>query len=224
MSTRTARPLALVAALSTAALLAITSTAYAQPAGPIKDASVDELRSLLLGETPSDEPVTKGFRPAGLPSTNGLCPAPDNTPGAAPERQAGTGGGGATGRNFVVVAVPYAPANPGVQMALEFRHASDELGAPEQRLLQKLASAMRDPRLASRRYAVAGHTDATGDATINLRLSCARALAVKRFLIGQGVPGERLSAYGFGSSKPIELGVAESARNRRVEVRTADGA
>lgn len=181
----------------------------------MRDVTADQLRQMLLGET--DEPRTRGFRPVVPPSKDGLCPAADNAtpPMVTPAGSRATDGG--SSRGFV----PYSPSNPGVQMALEFKTGSDELAAGEQRLLQRLASAMMDPRLASRKFAVAGHTDATGSDSVNLILSCSRALAVKRYLVGRGIQRDRLSAYGFGSRRPLERDVLQSARNRRVEVRSA---
>ena len=67
---------------------------------------------------------------------------------------------------------------------------------------------------------VEGHTDATGDATANTRLSRARANAVVDYLIGQGIDLERLDGVGYGSSKPRMEGTSDEANaaNRRVEL------
>ncbi len=67
---------------------------------------------------------------------------------------------------------------------------------------------------------VEGHTDAQGDADKNLQLSRERAESVRQALIGLGVPGDRITTAGFGSSRPIATADAQgrSARNRRVEV------
>jgi outer membrane protein OmpA-like peptidoglycan-associated protein len=65
-----------------------------------------------------------------------------------------------------------------------------------------------------------GHTDSDGDAGSNQKLSEARAEAVKALLMQQGIDGARLSAKGFGASKPIAPNdtLAGKARNRRVEL------
>jgi outer membrane protein OmpA-like peptidoglycan-associated protein len=67
---------------------------------------------------------------------------------------------------------------------------------------------------------VAGHTDNTGSAAVNARLSKQRAEAVRQFLIAHGVAEDRLTAKGFGPSKPIASNkTAEGrAQNRRVEL------
>ena len=118
--------------------------------------------------------------------------------------------------------VPYAgDTTPGVNLDVRFATASDKLTAADQQLLDTLAKALKSPELAKDRFAVAGHTDATGDDRLNQELSCARALAVRRYLGGKGIPASRLSAYGFGSTRPLEAGQQESAANRRVEIRKA---
>jgi len=67
---------------------------------------------------------------------------------------------------------------------------------------------------------VGGHTDNTGSAALNRRLSAARANSVREYLISKGVAGDRLTAVGFGPSKPVASNrtAAGRAQNRRVEL------
>ena len=67
---------------------------------------------------------------------------------------------------------------------------------------------------------VAGHTDSTGSAAYNKRLSERRANAVSNYLEDLGVRGSRLDAYGYGESKPKASNDTASGRqrNRRVEI------
>jgi OOP family OmpA-OmpF porin len=67
---------------------------------------------------------------------------------------------------------------------------------------------------------VGGHTDNTGSAAVNKRLSAARAEAVRQYLISKGVSADRLTAAGFGPSKPVASNktAAGRAQNRRVEL------
>ena len=67
---------------------------------------------------------------------------------------------------------------------------------------------------------IEGHTDSTGSAETNDKLSAARAQSVMKFLGEQGVEGTRMTAAGFGSAQPVaENDTAENrAKNRRVEV------
>jgi len=67
---------------------------------------------------------------------------------------------------------------------------------------------------------VQGHTDNTGDAAYNMELSQKRAAAVRQYLIEQGVSPDRVSAKGYGETKPVASNdTAEGkAKNRRVEL------
>lgn len=66
---------------------------------------------------------------------------------------------------------------------------------------------------------VAGHTDSAGHAERHLGLSQRRADSVVNVLVKAGVSGQRLSAKGYGSTKPIADNTTEDGRfkNRRVE-------
>ena len=67
---------------------------------------------------------------------------------------------------------------------------------------------------------VAGHTDSTGSAAYNQRLSERRASAVSNYLEDLGVRGSRLDAYGYGETRPKSSNGTASGRqrNRRVEL------
>lgn len=64
---------------------------------------------------------------------------------------------------------------------------------------------------------IGGHTDNTGDKTRNKTLSQNRAKAVKDYLVSKGIDATRLSAIGYGDSKPIADNKTEEgrAKNRR---------
>ncbi len=66
---------------------------------------------------------------------------------------------------------------------------------------------------------VQGHTDERGPDWYNEKLSQDRANAVLEFLVSRGVKRDRLSAHGFGKSKPLVDKNSEYAwyMNRRVE-------
>jgi OOP family OmpA-OmpF porin len=70
---------------------------------------------------------------------------------------------------------------------------------------------------------VAGHTDAVGSDAYNQFLSEKRAEAVKAYLVGRGVPANRINAVGYGESQPRDTNDTIEGRrlNRRVEVRVA---
>lgn len=67
---------------------------------------------------------------------------------------------------------------------------------------------------------VTGYTDSTGNDSINIPLSQARAQAVASYLGRQGVPTSRINAQGQGASNPIASNSTASGReqNRRVEI------
>jgi OmpA-OmpF porin, OOP family len=68
-------------------------------------------------------------------------------------------------------------------------------------------------------FEIGGHTDDEGADDYNLMLSEGRAKAVVDYLINQGIDGSRISARGYGETKPLDPGItkAAKARNRRVE-------
>jgi OOP family OmpA-OmpF porin len=71
---------------------------------------------------------------------------------------------------------------------------------------------------------VEGHTDNIGTDAYNLGLSERRAIAVKTYLGGRNVKGDRLVPVGYGESRPIASNDAEAGReeNRRVEFKVIE--
>ena len=67
---------------------------------------------------------------------------------------------------------------------------------------------------------VTGYTDNTGNDSINIPLSQARAQSVKNYLAGKGIASNRIDAQGYGSSNPIADNSTAAGReqNRRVEI------
>jgi OOP family OmpA-OmpF porin len=88
-------------------------------------------------------------------------------------------------------------------------------------LLDSIVAALNDhPEI---KLEIQGHTDSGGDDSHNLKLSQSRADAVRRYLVEHGVDGSRLTARGYGETRPIESNQTSQGReiNRRVEfVRT----
>ncbi|MFA5405124.1 MAG: OmpA family protein [Ignavibacteria bacterium] len=66
---------------------------------------------------------------------------------------------------------------------------------------------------------ISAHTDNVGSDDFNLSLSQSRAESVLNYIVSNGIPANRLSAKGFGSSKSIADNNTEQGRqkNRRVE-------
>ena len=67
---------------------------------------------------------------------------------------------------------------------------------------------------------VAGHTDNVGSTQSNQTLSEQRASSVATYLSSQGISADRLSAVGYGESRPVASNDNEAGRaqNRRVEL------
>lgn len=66
---------------------------------------------------------------------------------------------------------------------------------------------------------IVGHTDNSGSNALNLKLSKARAEAVKKYLVDKGINSTRIETNGFGEDKPIAPNTTPAGRekNRRVE-------
>lgn len=64
-----------------------------------------------------------------------------------------------------------------------------------------------------------GYTDNTGSRSTNMRLSQARADAVKEWLVGRGISGSRIATKGFGPDNPVAPNTTTDGRqqNRRIE-------
>ncbi len=108
---------------------------------------------------------------------------------------------------------------------LRFGVGKSTLQPGAETLLDDIATALKNfPDWSLR---IVGHTDASGNAETNERLSLERANAIKAALVERGVNTDRLLAAGAGQTRPIASNeTAEGkALNRRVElVRLTDSA
>lgn len=70
---------------------------------------------------------------------------------------------------------------------------------------------------------IEGHTDSTGKADMNQKLSILRAESVNKYLTDHGIDASRLTASGYGSAKPLTSNATPEGRkrNRRVELKLA---
>ncbi len=102
--------------------------------------------------------------------------------------------------------------------SLEFENGKADILPAMHGDLNKLADFLVDhPRF---KLNISGHTDSQGKEDSNLRLSQARADAIKAYLIYQfKIESSRIEAHGYGSSKPIVAEQSDDHRklNRRVE-------
>ena len=102
--------------------------------------------------------------------------------------------------------------------SLEFENGKADILLAMHKDLDKLANFLIDhPELKLR---ISGHTDSAGKEEANLKLSQARADAIKRYLAFEfKIDTSRIEAIGYGSSKPIVQEQTDEHKqfNRRVE-------
>lgn len=122
---------------------------------------------------------------------------------------------------------------PEVPMA-EVKSLEDKLNLIAKRVLFATSSAAIEPasyrdldemtkimrKYPNTRFAIEGHTDNTGIADANKKLSQERADAVKTYLVGKGIEATRLNAIGYGQERPLGSNDTDAGRqlNRRVEI------
>ncbi len=175
------------------------------PAPAAPPAAPDAAGSPAAPHTPN-APRTRGLRnlaveaaPAPLPAGQAPAPSDGTTPAA------------------------HAPAaKPSLSLLIQFDLNSARVKPESQQALANLAVALQSQELAASKFAVEGHTDATGRADHNLRLSSQRADAVRDFLAARGVEAKRLVASGKGSAELANAADPAAAENRRVRIVNLD--
>ena len=106
-----------------------------------------------------------------------------------------------------------------VDLDIRFALASAELLANATQQLDALGKAMQGKRLQRYTFNIIGHTDASGDAEINLELSMNRAGRVSNYLQRQyGIAPERLLTIGKGETALKPNTHPHDASQRRVEI------
>jgi OmpA-OmpF porin, OOP family len=101
-----------------------------------------------------------------------------------------------------------------IAVAVNFATGSSALNAEAKAMLDKVFDCIKEGR-----FEISGHTDNTGSAASNQRLSLARAEAAKAYLVSKGAKDADLTAAGYGSDKPIADNATSEGRaqNRRIE-------
>ncbi len=102
--------------------------------------------------------------------------------------------------------------------AILFPTNSSTLSTASQNSLAQFANSLKNTPDTD--VTIYGHTDNTGTREVNDKVSQERAEAVSHFLIGHGIPGNRITSYGLAFDDPIadNSTAAGRALNRRVEV------
>ncbi|NLH80270.1 MAG: OmpA family protein [Phyllobacteriaceae bacterium] len=102
---------------------------------------------------------------------------------------------------------------------IHFATGEATLGDDSTRILDALVVAALACRTAH--VTVEGHTDSEGDPAANQALSEARARAVVERLVASGIEADRLTAIGYGETRPIADDATPEGRqqNRRIDFR-----
>lgn len=101
---------------------------------------------------------------------------------------------------------------------IQFEYNSSALTEDSQSSIAILTDFLkRNPEL---KVELAGHTDDIGNAAYNQKLSAERAEVVRQALIANGIDESRLSAKGYGATKPLVPNDSDEHRamNRRTEM------
>ena len=116
-----------------------------------------------------------------------------------------------------------------LQVGEMFPVGSAQLTDDGQRKMRKVAAALAENQKGqkpgqARKTLVVGHTDSTGSAELNQRLSEQRARAVGQILAQAGIAAGDIYYQGAGSSRPLGDNTTEAGRteNRRVEMTEVD--
>lgn len=118
--------------------------------------------------------------------------------------------------------VELAPGDAVVLQNIQFEFNSSALTEDSKAGIEMLAAFLeRNPDL---KVELAGHTDDVGNVNYNLKLSSERAAVVRNALIEKGIDENRLTAKGYGSTKPLAPNDSDEHRamNRRTEMIVID--
>ena len=114
---------------------------------------------------------------------------------------------------------PPATAPGKASLLITFVTGSAALTAPAKAMLDQLAAAMKNERLAKASFTIEGHADPRGNATRNQQLSLERAQSVADYLAQtRGLDAARLKAEGKGSSELLKPSEPAAPENRRVTI------
>ena len=96
---------------------------------------------------------------------------------------------------------------------------SAELTPGSKRVLNRVANSLKEWSEVD--VEIEGHTDNVADDAYNMDLSQRRAESVRAYLISRGVSASRLTAKGYGETRPVASNNTPEGRahNRRVELR-----
>jgi outer membrane protein OmpA-like peptidoglycan-associated protein len=116
-----------------------------------------------------------------------------------------------------------ASKEPSINMPIQFARSSGYLSEDAISTLDTvICSALQSEELKEMRFEVIGHTDNSGDKTVNMYISRIRAYTVKTYLVTRcNIAPERLEVSFMGPNEPLvpNTSLENRQRNRRVEFR-----
>jgi len=117
------------------------------------------------------------------------------------------------------VVVPVAPVGAEVTLRVNFDTAKWNIRPADFAELQKAVEFAK--KYPNAKLHVVGHTDSRGSDKYNQKLSEQRADSVKKYLVGEAVPSEMITAEGKGEAEPIGNNKTKDGQfqNRRVVVK-----
>jgi OmpA-OmpF porin, OOP family len=174
-----------------------------------------------FGGSPKPAPVRETPPPPPPPPATQAAPAPAAEPATPPDSDH-------DGVPDNIDQCPNTP--PGVQVdavgcplkgsitleGVNFEHNSTELTVASHPALDAIVDGLKKhPRV---HVEIQGHTDSTGAAAYNLKLSQRRADAVQSYLVAGGVNPDQLTTKGYGQTQPVGSNATADgrAKNRRV--------
>ena len=121
-------------------------------------------------------------------------------------------------KNPFVVEIQHLPAKSFILEDCNFETGKADLKEESYKVIDELVAYLN--RKDDERIELGGHTDNVGTAKSNQILSEARANTVRTYLLSKGIDPNRVTAKGYGLTKPIASNktVDGKAQNRRTEV------
>jgi len=208
-------PRAFSTTLAVSSLLFATLTAFSAQAagmspGYVYDASGKAARDsngkCVLTSAWNKDNATKECHPE-------LFPEPKPEPKAAEPAPA----------PVVVAPPPPPPPTPKIMVfeaAALFGVNKAEISPTGKEKIKEYRERAREELSSAKTIKITGHTDSSGKAEYNQKLSVKRAEAVRDYLISLGADASKMEVAGMGATKPIadNKTAAGRANNRRVEV------
>lgn len=232
---------AALAAVAAVVVAVLGALAAALP-GPARAAGQAEVQRMIDALKPAAGAASLGSAPAAGRTRNLVieaappapaapapavqpAPAPATTAPAAPPASSTPPAAATPSAAAAPAPAPAAPATPtaaapgqGLSLPIVFEPNTAQLRPESGEMIGMLVAAMLSRELRQTRFLIEGHTEARGTPAQNLRLSRERAEQLRLALVTMGVPGERLSAVGKGSSEPLNARDPRAPENRRVRV------